>query len=77
MIEVEIGSLLELDATARIALAELRNNTPGRRFDHLRQHAILDAEAVVVLEKDDLVAGREIADTILRPEGMAGPASST
>ena len=54
-----------------LALADRGDDPPGRGFDHLGDHAVLDAERAFVLEEDDLVASSEVADTILRPEGMA------
>ena len=72
MIDVAIETLIDLNLAVRIALADRGDDSARSGYDHLAQHAVLDAERAVVLEEDDLVTGREISNAILRPEGMAG-----
>src|SRR5688572_18843787 len=73
MIDIVVEALLDRDLTAMIAVADLRDNATRSRLHDLGQHAILDADRALVLEKDDLFAGGKVAIAIGRHEGRTVP----
>ncbi|MNV66557.1 hypothetical protein D3C71_1593150 [compost metagenome] len=72
MVDIGIEALFDDDMTPVTAITDLSGDAAWLHFNDTRQHAILETERSLILQKDDLVSCRKLTQSIFRLERMAG-----